>query len=86
MKLFIDVFGWVGAGSLLLGYALVSTQRVEGASLKYQALNLLGAAGLTTNTFYYAAYPSAALNVVWGMIAIAALWRHRGGPRDTGRK
>ena len=78
MKLTIDIIGWIGAGGVLAAYAWVSTGRVRPDSYAYQLLNLVGAAGLGLNTFYYMAYPSTALNVVWALIAVyavAKLWK-----------
>jgi hypothetical protein len=75
VKLFIDVTGWIGALSLVVAYALVSTHRVEPGSWSYQGLNLVGAAGLMLNSVYYTAYPSTAVNVIWGVIAVAAMWK-----------
>ncbi len=80
MKLIVDIIGWIGAGGVLGAYALVSTGRVASASYTYQLMNLVGAIGLAINTLYYLAYPSAALNVVWALIAVyavARLWRTR---------
>ena len=74
-SLLIDVVGWIGVAALLLAYVLVSTKRIEGDSVPYQALNLLGAALLIVNSFYYGAYPSVGVNVVWIGIAIYALGR-----------
>ena len=73
MKLAIDVIGWIGAGGVLAAYALVSTGRIASASYTYQALNLVGGAGLAVNTFYYMSYPSTALNVIWVLIAVYAI-------------
>ncbi len=75
MKLTVDIVGWLGAGGVLLAYALVSTGRVASASYAYQLLNLVGAAALAWNTLYYMAYPSTALNVVWALIAVYAIGR-----------
>ena len=61
--------------SLISAYWLVSTGRLPGTSRVYQTLNVIGAAGLLANTFYYRAYPAAALNLTWlciGVIAICA--------------
>lgn len=73
MEFSINIIGWVGAGGVLAAYALVSTGRVPAASYTYQALNLVGAAGLAANTFYYMSYPSTALNVIWALIAVYAI-------------
>jgi len=71
-KLFIDVVGWVGAGLLLIAYGLVSFRRLRADSFLYQALNGVGSLALVVNTFYYHAYPSAFVNVVWITIALIA--------------
>jgi hypothetical protein len=74
-NLLIDVVGWMGVAGLLLAYVLVSTKKIEGDSVPYQVLNLLGAVFLTVNSFYYGAYPSVGVNVVWIGIAVYALVR-----------
>jgi hypothetical protein len=49
--------------------------RVSGRSLAYQAMNLFGAAGFIVNGWWHGAMPSAALNILWMLIAGTALWR-----------
>ena len=82
-RLLLDVAGWIGMAGLLSAYWLVSTNRVRGTSRLYQTLNMIGAGGLLANTFYYRAYPAAALNSVWLAIAVVAgvraMVRRRGG-------
>lgn len=73
----IDAIGWIGVVSLLVGYALVSTKKLQGDSTVYQLLNLAGSGLLLINTFYHAAYPSVGINVAWVAIAIYALARRR---------
>jgi hypothetical protein len=75
MPLLIEVIGWAGALLLLLAYGLVSAGRVESRAVSYQAMNLLGAAGLVVNSGWNGAFPSASLNVVWMAIGLAALFR-----------
>ncbi len=72
-ELIIDFIGWVGSVEVVLAYALVSSQRLKGSSWLYQVLNLTGAIFLIVNTYYYAAYPSTFINIVWVVIAIVAL-------------
>ena len=74
-QLVVDIIGWIAAGAVLAAYALVSTGRVRADSYSYQGLNLFGGLGLAVNTFYYTSYPSTALNVVWAVIAIYAIWQ-----------
>ena len=75
MELTIELLGWCGALLVLLAYALVSTRRVEGDSLRYQSLNVAGASLLLANTAYEGAYPSSFVNAIWIGIAIFALYR-----------
>jgi hypothetical protein len=71
----VDALGWAGAAALLLAYGLVSTKRVTGDAVSYQALNLVGGVCVLGNSFYYGAMPSAAVNAVWIAIALLALGR-----------
>lgn len=73
-KLFIDIIGWVGSVEVILAYALISYHKITAKSLSYQLLNLTGGAFLIVNTVYYGAYPSTAINVVWLIIATAAIY------------
>jgi hypothetical protein len=73
----IDVFGWGGVVVLLIAYGLISTKKLEGDSFVYQFLNLAGSALLIINSFYYGAYPSVSVNVVWIGIAIFTLTRKK---------
>ena len=71
----INVFGWSGVVALLAAYILVSTRKLEGDSIPYQALNLGGSALLIVNSFYFGALPSVGVNAVWICIAVFALLR-----------
>ncbi|MEU4573926.1 hypothetical protein ACBI99_05780 [Nonomuraea sp. ATR24] len=73
MDLLLDVVGWIGAALLLTGYYLVSSSRLNGDAVPYQLINLAGSIGLMVNSAYYAAWPSAGLNLVWAAIGIVAL-------------
>ena len=75
MKLFVDVIGWIGSVEVILAYALISSDKVDSKSTVYQVLNLTGGIFLIINTIYYGAYPSTAINIVWVVIAVVALWQ-----------
>lgn len=75
MQLIIDILGWTGMVSYLVAYALISLKKVEGDSNIYQGINILAGLLLITNSFYWRAYPSAALNVAWIGIALFTLER-----------
>lgn len=78
MKLAIEIIGWICAAIILLAYGLVSAGKLSGKSALYQVMNAVGAAGFVLNSGYNGAMPSAALNVIWVGIALAALVRFRG--------
>ena len=73
LRLVIDIIGWIGAAALLAAYALVSAKRLDGDSMMFQILNLIGAVFLIINSSYYGAFPSAFVNVVWIGIAIVTI-------------
>lgn len=73
MDLFVEVVGWIGAGLILGSYALLTAGKLDAKSLAYQAMNVVGALGFIVNSSWNGAIPSAALNVVWAGIGIAAI-------------
>ena len=75
MQILIDILGWIGTVLYLVAYALVSLKKVEGDSTLFQGINILAGVLLITNSFYWHAYPSTALNVAWIGIAIFTLGR-----------
>ena len=71
----VEVAGWTGAVLILLAYLLVTMGRLTGQSPAFQWMNLVGAAGFIINGWWHRAIPSAALNVIWMLIAAVALWQ-----------
>ena len=84
-KWIVDIFGWMGAASLLLAYGLVSMRRLDGNAVFYQVLNLLGGVFLIINSFYYGAYPSVGVNGAWIAIGIFTLIKNRKRPGEGKR-
>jgi hypothetical protein len=76
----VDMFGWIGAGSLLWAYGMISMGKVSAGSLNYQLANLFGSMLLLVNTVFYGAYPSSTVNVLWIGVAILSLVRSRRAP------
>lgn len=68
--IWFDAIGWVGAAALLAAYAMISSRKLEGDSIAYQLLNIIGSLLLAANTIFYGAYPSSVVNALW--IGIAA--------------
>lgn len=77
LELLVEIVGWIGAGLILLGYALVSSGRIQARSVSFQLMNLLGAAGFVINSGFHGAWPSTILNVIWIGIAAASLAKVR---------
>ncbi|MGC4020427.1 MAG: hypothetical protein QM734_00020 [Cyclobacteriaceae bacterium] len=75
MKLIVDIIGWIGALEVLLAYSLNSYQKIKSDSIYFQLLNLTGGILLVIYTLYLDAKASAAINVVWVIIAAIALFR-----------
>ena len=83
VEIAVEVAGWIGAGLILLGYILITTGRLTGASPAYQWINVAGAAGFIVNGWWHGAIPSMALNVVWLFIGGVALWQIRNRRSST---
>jgi hypothetical protein len=79
MKVTIEIIGWISAVMLLSAYLLLNARKVSANSRLYQWLNVLSGAGLIINSGWNGAYPSAAINVVWMLIAIFGVLRVTGG-------
>ena len=75
IEIAVEIAGWIGAVLILGGYALLSAGKVDGRSLSYQLMNVIGAAGFVINGWWHGALPSAALNVLWLLIGGIASWR-----------
>ena len=74
MKTFVEIFGWYGAGAILLAYALVTFSLLEPTDIWYQLLNGTGAVGILTISFYENSYQPAVLNTIWALIAFVAIF------------
>lgn len=79
MELLIQIAGWVGTFLIVFAYYLISYKKIDSSSKAYQGMNLLGAIGVGINVFHQEAWPAVALQVVWGIIAILSLMKHRKG-------
>ena len=75
IEIAIEIVGWLAALLILAAYALLTAGKLQAQSRSYQWMNVLGAAGFIVNSGWNGAIPSAALNVVWAGIGLAALWR-----------
>lgn len=67
-RILIEIIGWAGAISLLIGYYLIQTKKAVHDTGLYVALNIIGSFLLMVNTWYHRAYPSVFTNLVWFLI------------------
>jgi len=73
MNYFVEIIGWIGAVLIVGAYFLNITGRLKSSSAIYIISNLLGGIFFTINTLVHHAYPSMIVNIIWVLIAIAAL-------------
>jgi membrane-bound ClpP family serine protease len=69
----IDLFGYVGAVLIIVGFALLSLEKVGPHDALYLVLNLFGGIGIVITAFTRKDYPSGVLNVVFSAIALISL-------------
>lgn len=73
MDNFIEIIGWIGAVLIVGSYCMNINGKVKSSSIIYIISNLLGGIFFTFNTYFHHAYPSMIVNIIWVIIAIAAL-------------
>ena len=73
-----SALGWCGAITTAAAYAYVSQRHLRADSAGFAAVNVVGACLLTVSAAAHSSWPSAASNLVWVLIGVAALTRrHR---------
>ena len=77
MDIFSQIIGWAGTFLVIFAYFLVSNNKINPESKKYQLMNLFGAIGIGFNVFYQEAWPALALQIAWGIIAVLSLIRKK---------
>jgi hypothetical protein len=75
MEIILDTLGWAGGAAFVWAYYLVSAGKLKADGWEYQALNLFGAVAVGISAFPKKAWPALGLEVVWGGIALLALFR-----------
>jgi hypothetical protein len=68
------VVGWIGVVGTVSAYALVSQRRMDANSIRFQAINVAGAALLALSALSRDNWPSFASNFLW--LAIGAHTLH----------
>jgi len=86
MNIFIEIIGWVANVLFVAAFALASRGRISGDGKMFNALNLVGALLYGTYAFWKSAWPVFVLEIFWGGIAFAALWKIFRNLNTTERK
>jgi hypothetical protein len=73
MELFIQAAGWAGTILVVAAFFLNSNNEISSNDRRYGLMNLFGALGIGINVFHQQAWPALALQIVWGLIAVAGL-------------
>jgi len=76
MNLLIEIIGWIGAVLIVGAYFFNINGQLKSSSATYIVSNLLGGIFFTINTFVHGAYPSMIVNIIWVIIAIAAILKN----------
>jgi len=72
-NLLVEIAGWIGAALVVMAYFLLTYRKLDRESKIYHGMNLVGAVLVGVNAVINQAYPSAAINAMWGVIAIYGL-------------
>jgi len=56
---------------------LVSKKRIAPESMVYHGLNIGGSLLLIVNTYFYGAFPSAAVNIIWVLIGLFYISKYK---------
>ncbi len=70
---YIDLFGYIGAILIIVGFAMLSMERMGPKDMTYLLLNLFGGIGIVITALHRKDYPSGVLNVVFSLIALVSL-------------
>lgn len=68
----VEFLGWFGAVTVLAGYILFSTGKLQNGPT-YQLLNLVGGLAIAVNVGAHHAIPSLIVNGVWAIVAVVVL-------------
>lgn len=69
----IEIIGWIGTILIVGAYFLNINGKIKSTAVPYILANLVGGILFSIYTFAHRTYPNMVVNVVWVMIAIAAI-------------
>ncbi|MFD2521278.1 CBU_0592 family membrane protein [Emticicia soli] len=73
----VEIVGWIGAVLITGSYFLNIQGKLDAKDKSYIWANAIGGICFIINTYFHQAYPSMAVNIIWVLIALAAIIRKK---------
>jgi purine-cytosine permease-like protein len=73
----IEIIGWIGTALIVGTYFLNINGKIKSTSVPYIICNLIGGLLFSIYTYVHRTYPNMVVNMVWVIIAIAALLKKK---------
>ena len=70
-----DPIGLIGVAAILVAYLFLSTGRWSGSSLKFQAINFLGAWLILFSLYFHWNLSSVVIEIAWVIISFIGMYR-----------
>jgi hypothetical protein len=83
MNILIEIIGWIAAVLIIGAYFFNINGLLKSSSAACIVSNILGGILFTINTFAHGAYPSMMVNIIWVIIAIAAILKNTKSTRPA---
>ncbi|HUP11538.1 MAG TPA: hypothetical protein VM187_04985 [Niastella sp.] len=86
MDTLIEILGWVGSLLVVIAYTMNLNKKMDADSAAYYAMNIAGSGFLIINTAFHHAFPSMVVNIIWVLIPVFTIIRHRSGKKKLARE
>ena len=73
----IEIIGWIGTVLIVGAYFLNINGKVKSTSIPYILTNIIGGVLFSIYTYAHRTYPNMVVNVVWVIIAVAAILKKK---------
>ena len=70
-----EIIGWIGTILIVGAYFLNINGKIKSSSVPYIISNLVGGILFSVYTYVHRTYPNMVVNIIWVIIAIAALMK-----------
>ncbi len=73
----IEIIGWIGTVLIVGAYFLNINGKVKSTSVPYILTNIIGGVLFSIYTYAHRTYPNMVVNVIWVVIAVAAILKKK---------